>query len=206
MAGGSRGSWAVGGADLTGLAWFALSGLLSTAMGRALYFLSVHELGAIRASAVKRAIPFFSVIFGVVLLGEALTGPKLAGTMLIALSIGALAALDLRAARRSGATGTGGEASLVGYAWETASGLSYAASYVARKLGLNLIPDGAFGTFMGAQAAVLYYLAAALSPRRRRASILALTASTSPCPQVTSAQCARQPGGGSRKPSLSAWS
>ena len=35
VAGGSRGSWAVGGADLTGLAWFALSGLLSTAMARA---------------------------------------------------------------------------------------------------------------------------------------------------------------------------
>lgn len=161
---------------LTGLAWFAVSGLLSTAAGRSLYFLSVHELGAIRASAVKRAIPFFSVIFGVVLLGEVLTGSKLAGVGLIAISIGALAALDLRVARAPSPAG-GGVINPMGYAWGIASALSYAASYVARKLGLNIVPDGAFGTFVGALAALIYYAAvAAVSRRARAASVTALTA------------------------------
>lgn len=159
-----------------GLAWFALSGLLSTAAGRSLYFLSVHALGAIRASAVKRAIPFFSVVFGIVFLKEVLTGPKLAGVGLIAVSIGALVALDLRAINRPGVAARE-DVNPAGYLWGTASGLAYAASYVARKLGLQLVPDGAFGTFVGAMAALAYYAAAgAVSGRNRTASLAALTA------------------------------
>lgn len=168
-----RGSPAMDRSGVTGLAWFAVSGLLSTAAGRALYFRSVQDLGAIRASAVKRAIPLFSVIFGVSLLREPLTTSKMIGVGLIATSIVALGSIDLRAPRGSSRE----PVNPLGYIWGTVSGISYAASYVARKLGLNLVPDGALGTFVGALAAMSYYVAAAsLHQRSRVNSISALTA------------------------------
>ncbi|MCR4524183.1 DMT family transporter [Bosea sp. 47.2.35] len=161
---------------LAGLAWFALSGLLATALARSLYFLSVRDLGAIRGAAVKRAIPFFSVLFGVVFLGEILTSAKLGGLMLIGISVAALVAVDLAGRGKVSAPVADG-IEPIGYLWGTASGLCYASAYVARKLGLNLIPDGALGTFVGAMAAMSYYVIAALvSPRSRQAIVAALIA------------------------------
>lgn len=157
-------------AQLTGLAWFALSGILSTAAGRSLYFLSVHELGAIRASAVKRTIPFFSVLFGVMFLNEVLTKSRLLGVGLIAISIAALIIVDLRKVRGSKSSGDE-RVNLVGYILGMASGFSYASSYVARKLGLEIIPDGAFGTFVGAIAALTYYVTVAMVSQSQRAAI-----------------------------------
>ena len=161
---------------LAGLAWFALSGLLATALARSMYFLSVRDLGAIRGAALKRAIPFFSVLFGVVFLGEILTSAKLGGLFLIAISVAALAAVDLTGSGKF-STPAADKIEPLGYVWGTASGLCYASAYVARKLGLNLIPDGALGTFVGAMAAISYYLLAALvSQNSRRAIISALIA------------------------------
>lgn len=157
--------------ELIGLTWFALSGLLATALARSLYFLSVRDLGAIRGAAVKRAIPFFSVLFGVAFLGEILTSAKLGGLLLIAMSVAALVAVDLASSGKSSAPAAD-MIQPMGYIWGTASGLCYASAYVARKLGLNLIPDGALGTFVGAMAAMSYYVLAALVSRRSRQAIL----------------------------------
>ena len=55
---------------LSGLAWFALSGLLTVILGRALFFKSIASIGPIRASAVNRLNPFFSVLLAATLLGE----------------------------------------------------------------------------------------------------------------------------------------
>lgn len=156
---------------LAGLAWFALSGLLATALARSLYFLSVRDLGAIRGAAVKRAIPFFSVLFGVVFLGEILTSAKLGGLLLIAISVAALVAVDLAGSGKFSAPAAD-KIEPLGYVWGTASGLCYASAYVARKFGLNLVPDGALGTFVGAMAAMSYYMLAALVSRHRRRTIV----------------------------------
>ncbi|MCP4561822.1 MAG: DMT family transporter [Bosea sp.] len=156
---------------LVGLAWFALSGLLATALARSLYFLSVRDLGAIRGAAIKRAIPFFSVLFGVVFLGEILTSAKLGGLLLIAISVAALVAVDLAGSGKSSAPAAE-QIEPMGYIWGTASGLCYASAYVARKLGLDLVPDGALGTFVGAMAAMGYYVLTALVSGRSRKAIL----------------------------------
>lgn len=163
--------WASSEGAIAGLAWFALSGIFATALARSFYFMSVRDLGAIRGSAVKRAIPFFSVLFGALFLGEVMTGLKLAGLGLIAASVAALVGVDL-AGNQLGRRPHTVSIAPVGYVWGTISGLCYASAYVARKLGLNLVPDGALGTFVGAMAAVLYYGVLAISSRRSRAAIV----------------------------------
>lgn len=157
---------------MIGLAWFAVSGLLATALARILYFMSVRDLGAVRGSAVKRAIPFFAAVFGVLFLGETLNSNKLLGLALIAVSIAVLVAVDL--ARRGGSEADA--VASIGYAWGTASALCYASAYVARKLGLGYVPDGALGTFVGSMAAVAYYaFAVSFNARARTATFAALS-------------------------------
>ncbi len=139
-----------------GIAWFALSGLLATALGRAFLFVSIRRLGVTRAAAVKRLNPFFSVILAVVILGEAATAPDLAGMAMIGI---AFAILIRDAMARSG---EGLEAPPADYAWGVASALSYAFSYIARKNGLTAIAAPAFGTLVSAIAGLAVFAVAAL--------------------------------------------
>lgn len=140
----------------TGIAWYALSGLLATALGRAFLFVSIRRLGVTRAAAVKRLNPFFSVILAVVILGESASGLDLAGMAMIAI---AFAILIRDAMVRSG---EGLEAPPGDYAWGVASALSYAFSYIARKNGLIAIAAPAFGTLVSAIAGLGVFAVAAL--------------------------------------------
>ena len=89
----------------------------------------------------------------------------LIGMALIALSF----FLVLRPALRSMASDRGGTAgdddpaaSPFDYVFGPASALCYASGFIARRVGLNRIPDAALGTFVSALAAMSYYLVAAL--------------------------------------------
>lgn len=70
----------------TAIAWFAFAGILTIFVGRVFLYASIQHVGAVRASAIKRLNPIFSVLLGVVLLGESVNGPLVAGMTLICAS------------------------------------------------------------------------------------------------------------------------
>jgi len=156
------------------LFWFAVSGLLTTAAGRALYFVSVHDLGAVRATATKRVTPLFSALLAVVVLGEVLTHRTAAGLALVMAGTVLLFSESLRQVRRRRQPPDEASAAIWrGYGSGTLSALTYAGGYIARKLGLAIVADGAFGTMVGALTALLYFAAVAAFDTKRRAVLRA---------------------------------
>ena len=160
-----------------GLAWFAVSGLLTTAAGRSLYFVSVRDLGAVRATAMKRVTPLFSVLLAVVILGEMLAHRTAMGLLMVAASIFLLFGESLALARRRRRlSDQPGEPEFLfwrGYGSGALSGFSYAAGYIVRKIGLVALPNGLFGTFVGAMTALAYYAIVAIARPDQRAILKA---------------------------------
>jgi len=148
--------------DLRGALWFALSGVLTIFVGRVFLYASVQHLGAVRASAVKRLNPMFSVILGVTLMGETMNLPMIAGMLLIFGSFGLLAMQAWRS-RPAVRAANGHGISLralgnLGYLYGPVSALAYATGYLARKQGLIAMPDPNFGTLIGAVAGAVTFV------------------------------------------------
>lgn len=125
-------------------------------------YASVQHLGAVRASAVKRLNPVFSVILGVTLMGETMNLPMIAGMLLI---FGSFALLAMQAWRSRPAVRnpSGHRSSLrtlgnLGYLYGPVSALAYATGYLARKQGLIAMPDPNFGTLIGALAGAVTFV------------------------------------------------
>jgi uncharacterized membrane protein len=70
-------------ADLSGILYFALAGLVGTTAGRLLRFVSIEQVGASVSSALINLYPFVAAGLAILLLGEAVTAPILAGTAVI---------------------------------------------------------------------------------------------------------------------------
>jgi uncharacterized membrane protein len=70
-------------ADLSGILYFALAGLVGTTAGRLLRFVSIEQVGASVSSALINLDPFVAAGLAIVILGEAVTVPILAGTAVI---------------------------------------------------------------------------------------------------------------------------
>lgn len=156
------------------LFWFAVSGLLTAATGRALYFVSVRDLGAIRAAAMKRVTPLFSVLLAVIVLGEVLSFRTVAGLALVMAGTVLLFGESLSQVKRGRHPSNDANAAFWrGYGSGTLSGLSYAGGYIARKTGLAIVADGVFGTMIGALTALLYYAVVAAFDANRRAVLRA---------------------------------
>ena len=163
--------------NLRGLAWFALGGVLTAFVGRIFLFASVQALGAMRASTVKRLNPFFAVILGVLILEESLGGWMIPGMILIFVSFLYLARDSW--SRASAITPTPGAAVAtissrlfdLGLVYGPISAFSYALGYLARKQGLNTIPDPFLGTAVGAVAGIAAYVLASLVIASYRKSI-----------------------------------
>ncbi len=168
--------------NFTGLAWFALAGVLTAFVGRVFLFASVLSLGAMRASAVKRLNPFFAVILGGLVLGETLGGWMIPGMILIFASFLLLAREAWRRAAMQSGTPQIGQAnarissSIFGLGYGAASALAYAIGYLARKQGLNEIANPYLGTAIGAVAGIAaYVLASALIPGYRQSIVNTFT-------------------------------
>lgn len=145
-----------------GLFWFALAGLFAMVFGRSLVFASIRTLGVARSTAVKRLNPFFSVLLAALILGEGIDGPDAAGMGAIALSFVLLIRESL--ARGTRVTAPPPAAYLLG----VGAALAYAASYIARKLGLEAMAMPAFGTLVSAVSGfAIFALLAAVLPARR---------------------------------------
>jgi drug/metabolite transporter (DMT)-like permease len=136
------------------LAWFAGAGVLTAFVGRVSFYASVERLGAMRSAALKRLIPFFAVVLGVVVLSEELTRGMAAGLVLILASFGVLVATRARADR-------GSAARLSGYAYAVVSALGYASGYLLRKMGLAEAHDALLGAMVGTLVAAALFVATA---------------------------------------------
>lgn len=136
--------------------WFAASGVLATVWGRLALFKAIQYAGVVRASTVRRLTPFFSVLLAWLILSEDISIAAGCGMAVIALSFGLLIA-DSRQRLEDAADRPAADLSR-GYALGVICASSYAASYIVRKYGLNLIPDAYLGAFIGSLAALLYYL------------------------------------------------
>lgn len=154
-------------AGLASLLWFAAAGVLTMFIGRVFLFASVQHLGAVRASAVKRLNPVFSVLLGVLVLGDSIDAYTAIGMLLIFSSFALLVRQSLNAA---GAAGTVRDApreswqsrlKSLGFFYGPVSALAYAVGYVARKQGLVLTPDAALGTMVGGIVGALVFVIAA---------------------------------------------
>jgi drug/metabolite transporter (DMT)-like permease len=134
--------------------WFAGAGNLTIFIGWVFLYASVQHLGAVRASAVKRLNPLFSVMLGVLLLGESFDVAILIGMLLIGSSFAVLIrqSLKARGAEQEGGAGQAADPSWgvtlanLGFFYGPVSALAYAFGCVARKQGLILMPDPTFGT------------------------------------------------------------
>lgn len=155
--------------DLTGdsalgMAYFAFAGLSAMVFGRSLVYASIQRLGAIRASAVKRLNPFFSVLLAAAFLGEAISGSDLLGLGAIAC---AFAILVRESFRRAGVAPAHAP-DPVAYGFGVGASLAYAIAYIARAAGLDLLEAPAFGTLVSALSGLLAFGVLAIFLRRYR--------------------------------------
>ena len=70
-------------AEVGGILYFILAGLVGTTAGRLLRFLSIETVGASVSAALINLYPFVAAGLAILLLGEAVTIPILAGTAVI---------------------------------------------------------------------------------------------------------------------------
>lgn len=147
--------------NATAVGWFALGGFLTIFVGRVLLYASIQHLGAIKASAVKRLNPFFSVLLGVLILGERISFPMMIGMLLIVVSFAVL----VRQAVFVDDDDSGAQARKafdrllnLGYLFGPVSAFAYAAGYVARKQGMMILPDSALGTMIGALTGIIFFV------------------------------------------------
>ena len=150
---------------LRSVLWFAGAGILTIFIGRVFYYASIQQLGSVRGSAVKRLNPLFSVVLGVLLLGESIEFSMMCGMALIIASFVVLIRQSMRASaiKRVGKQAQTWSERLggLGFVYGPVSALAYAFGYVARKEGMVLMPDAAFGTMLGSVVGALMFLAMA---------------------------------------------
>ncbi len=148
--------------NATAVGWFALGGFLTIFIGRVLLYASIQHLGAIKASAVKRLNPFFSVLLGVLILGETISLPMMVGMLLIVMSFAVLVrqAVFLTGEKSEGVKPHSAFDRFMnlGYLYGPVSALAYAAGYVARKQGMMEFPDSALGTMIGALTGIILFI------------------------------------------------
>lgn len=149
-------------------AWFVASGLLATVWGRITMFWSIELAGVIRASTTRRLMPFMSVVLAWLVLGERVSGMAAGGMALIAASF-YLLYRENRARIRIASDDPARRAMISrGLVFGIVSALLYALSFVARKFGLEAVPDAFFGAFVGSVTAIAFYAGAALVSIRYR--------------------------------------
>jgi drug/metabolite transporter (DMT)-like permease len=148
--------------NATAVAWFALGGFLTIYVGRVLLYASIQHLGAIKASAVKRLNPFFSVLLAVLILGERISLPMMIGMLLIVMSFTVLVRQALFVSDQAGLATEKQNAFdrllNLGYLFGPVSAFAYAAGYIARKQGMIVLPDSALGTMIGAFTGIVFFL------------------------------------------------
>ncbi|MCI5112297.1 MAG: DMT family transporter [Marivita sp.] len=141
---------------------FALAGLFSTVLGRVTMYRATERIGAVRASLLRRLTPVFALLCALVLLAEVPDARTIIGGAII------LAGVMCYWQRPRRRTGPGFDPGLL---LGIGSAFFYALAYTMRSLGLDTLPDAAFGTFIGALVGSLWFFGAAVVRRGPRAGV-----------------------------------
>lgn len=134
---------------LPALFYFALAGLASTVMGRTSMYRATELLGAVPASLLRRLTPVFAVLIGFLILAEVPDIRTLIGGSLILAGI--FYHLFSKEYGRQIRFGPG-------FALGVGSAVFYALAYTLRSLGLDVLPDPALGTLIGASVGLLWFV------------------------------------------------
>lgn len=148
-----------------GLFWFAMAGLLSVVIGRTLVYASIRKLGVTRSSAVKKATPFFSVLFALIILEELLGLWNWVGVATMAF---AFILLSWKSFQKLSAAERAITPDAIDYTWGLGGAVVYALSYICRKLGLEFIASPAFGTMISALIGFFSFVVLAFFSTRYR--------------------------------------
>jgi drug/metabolite transporter (DMT)-like permease len=177
--------------QLTGVAWFALAGLLGSGFGRILLLSGMHRMGPVRSVSIVNTAPVVTIGVAIFLLGERLSGTAIVATLLVMAGI-ALLGVDAfvtpdPAMRREPAEAPGGTAglaqvapsrgralspALAGLGFSSLSALAFGLSRVARRVGLTWMPDPLVGAMVGSVTALLTNLATQAGQRRIRSVVV----------------------------------
>ncbi len=154
---------------LVGVGYFVFAGLLGNVIGRLTLFRSVELAGAIETGFIRRLIPVFAAIFAFLFLGEVITATIVIAFLLVTCGVlimlansSAKVAVASDVSPRNPVDKTKGRALAIG------SAAGYGGSFVARKLGMQTLPDPLAGVFIGALTGLLWFAASAVLRIRPR--------------------------------------
>jgi drug/metabolite transporter (DMT)-like permease len=153
----------------SGVAWFAVAGILAMAFGRTMLYASIRYLGVTRSSSVKRLNPFFSVLLAYFFLAEPITGLDGAGILAIAAAFGLLMHKSSNVAH---ADRISEDIPSVYYLWGVGAALAYAFAYIARKYGVMNLDAPVFGTMISAISGFVFFLFAAAFSKSHKDNLL----------------------------------
>ena len=135
--------------NISALAWFALSGISASFLGRLLTLTSYKRIGVSAGSALVGTSPVITTLLAVLFLGEPMALPVLFGAILVVTGI---ASLNLKDGRLSVELGS--------VYLPLIASILFAVSNIIRKMGTNLQPHAVLGaqssTLAGLIAFVLY--------------------------------------------------
>lgn len=132
--------------------YFALGGFLASTLGRLLNYVSFERLGVSITASIIGSSPLFTTLFAFLFIGEKIAFTTLIGTFLIVIGIFLIQSV-------------GNSSRLSAYAIiiPVVTAVLYGASYVIRKVGLNILPEATLGALVGLVTSmasyILYYAA-----------------------------------------------
>lgn len=145
----------VGDPNVSGIAYFALAGVIGTFGGRLLRFLSIETVGASMSAALINLSPLMASVLAIVVLGEQVTAPIIVGTLVIVAGTTLLS---------SGGRGTG--VRLIALLLPLTSAMCFGAVAILRKIGLSGMTP-VFGFAVNVTAAFVAYTAFLLASGQR---------------------------------------
>ncbi len=158
-----------GKAALAGVAYFAGAGILANIIGRLTLFRSVELTGAIETGLIRRLIPVFAAVIAVIVLGEVITARIAFAFLLITAGVFIMLVKSLKRVRLvNEVTQRPTEDKRNGRLLAVTSALSYGASFVARKLAMQTLPDPLAGVFIGAVTGLVWFGGSGMLRRRNR--------------------------------------
>lgn len=152
---------------------FALAGVLANVFGRQSMYRATEMIGAVRAGLLRRLTPLFVVPCAFVILGDIPDPVTLLGGGIVL--TGVLIYMRMPKRMAPSAPGAG-----LGLALGVLSAVAYALAYTFRGLGLDIAPDAALGTCIGALVGGVWILVRAVGGKGVRHGWRYITADRSP--------------------------
>lgn len=175
-----------GGIGLSGIGYFAASGLVAALAGQAANFAAIDRIGATRTASFVMTDNVFALVLGLLVLAQAVSGLSAAGITLLMVAAMAFTmetAAEDTAGRRGGETKGGftnwrsifafGKHRIAGVGLAVLSGFLFATAGILRALGVRELPSALLGAAIN-NVAALVVIAGVFVVRGRLREVLAV--------------------------------